>query len=158
MAFWNRRKKRRMEEEALLEQQAREKLDALREQKEEARRREEETARKEENLSEKNLDLYEREVVKPVYSDDRKRYVTDCCEAIREAEKQIAGIRDEYQEVTDSLLDIQMIDRIGGEERRLLLDYGKNIVRLTRERSQYKNRNLSIPEAVIRRFEPYEDD
>jgi len=159
MAFWNRRKKRRMEEEeALLEQQAREKLDALREQKEEARRREEEAARKEENLSEKNPDLYEREVVKPVYSDDRKRYVTDCCEAIREAEKQIAGIRDEYQEVTDSLLDIQMIDRIGGEERRLLLDYGKNIVRLTRERGQYKNRNLSIPEAVIRRFEPYEDD
>ena len=97
-------------------------------------------------------------MVKPVYSDDRKRYVTDCCEAIREAEKQIGGIRDEYQEVTDSLLDIQKIDRIQGEERRQLLDYGKNIVRLTRERSQYKNRNLSIPEAVIRRFEPYEDD
>ncbi|MCI8337458.1 MAG: hypothetical protein HFH62_02085 [Lachnospiraceae bacterium] len=160
MAFWNRRKKKRMEEEeALLEQQAREKLDALREQKREARNRDgEKEADKGIEPSVKNPDLYEREVVKPVYSDDRKRYVTDCCEAIREAEKQIGGIRGEYQEVTDSLLDIQKIDRIQGEERKQLLDYGKNIVRLTRERSQYKNRNLSIPEAVIRRFEPYEDD
>lgn len=160
MAFWNRRKKKRMEEEeALLEQQAREKLDALREQKREAQRKsEEESDRGEQKPSEKNPDLYEREVVKPVYSDDRKRYVTDCCEAIREAEKQIAGIRDEYQEVTDSLLDIQKIDRIEGEEQKSLLDYGRNIVRLTRERSRYKNRNLSIPESIIRRLEPYEDN
>ena len=75
MAFWNRRKKKRMEEEeALLEQQAREKLDALREQKREARNRDgEEDADKGIEPSVKNPDLYEREVVKPVYSDDAAR-------------------------------------------------------------------------------------
>lgn len=162
MAFWNRRKKREREaqEEALLEQQAQEKLDELRRKKKEAQRAQEEARREEASpgTSEKDPELYRQEVVRPSNSGDALRYVTDCCEAIRETERQIAGIRDEYQEVTDSLLDIQKIDRIEGEDRKSLLDYGKNIIRLTRERSQYKNRNLTIPEAVIRRFEPYEDE
>lgn len=159
MAFWSRRKKKRQEEEeALLERQAREKLDALRQQKKNERKMQEEAGEEESSSADTHPDIYEREAVRPVYSNDRKRYVTDCCQAIREAEKQIAGIRGEYQAVTDSLLDIQKIDRIAGEERKSLLDYGKNIVRLTRERNQYKNRNLSISESVLRRFEPYEDE
>lgn len=158
MAFWNKKKKRRQaEEERLLEQEAQERLDALREQKREEQRKREEEAQKTSSL-EIHPDLYQREVVHPVYTSDWKRYVTDCCQAIREAENQIAGIRDEYQEVTDSLLDIQKIDRIAGEDRKTLMEDAKNIVRLTRERNQYKNRNLSISDAVIRRFEPYEDE
>ena len=32
------------------------------------------------------------------------------------------------------------------------------IVKLTRERNQYKNRNLTISEAAIRRLDPYEEE
>lgn len=157
MAFWNRKKKKQQEEEeeALLEQEARKKLDEQRERKKRERMEQEENDRQ--HSQEITPELLEREKQQPASDAERKRYVTDCCEAIREAEQQIEGIRGEYQDVTDSLLDIQKIDRIEGEERKSLLDYGKNIVRLTKERNQYKDRNLSIPESVIRRFEPYED-
>ena len=38
---------------------------------------------------------YRPEIQKPVYKDDQKRYVTECCQAIREVDNQIAGIRGE---------------------------------------------------------------
>lgn len=161
MAFWNRKKKRRQQEEedARLEQEAREKLDALRQQKQEARRKKAEAeAHSAQKAVSPDVDLYERETVKPVYKNDQKRFVTESCQAIREVDRQIAGIREEYQEVTDDLLDIQKIDRVEGDERKTLLDYAGNIVRLTKERNQYKNRNLTISDNMIRRFEPYEDD
>ena len=154
MAFWNRKKKRQKEQEEfeLLEKEARKKLDALREQKKQEKR-ERENAKEE-----RDPNLYETELVKPVHKGDQKRYVKECCQSIKEIDDQIEGIREEYQDVTDSLLDIQKIERIGGEDRKVLLEAAKSIIRLTKERNQYKNRNLSISDAMIRRFEPYEDD
>lgn len=161
MAFWNRRKKRQQEEEeALLEQEARERLEELREQKREAGERamQNVSTTVEEELRRANSEEYQPEILKPVYKNDQKRYVTECCQAIQEVDHQIAGIRKEYQTVTDSLMDIQKIDHIAGEERKSLLNAARNIFKLTKERNQYKNRNLSIPDAVIRRFEPYENE
>lgn len=160
MAFWNRRKKRQQEEEALLEQEAMERLAELREQK----RGEREKAVAMQMTSEigelrrADSEEYQPEILKPVYKNDQKRYVTECCQAIQEVDHQIAGIRREYQTVTDALKDIQKIDHIAGEERKSLLNAARNIFKLTKERNQYKNRNLSIPDVVIRRFEPYENE
>ncbi len=159
MAFWNRKRKRQEEEEAL-EQEARRRLDELKEKKKATARGlfaeasdGEETKRQEENKEE-----YKPEIIKPVHKDDQKRYVRECCQSIQEIDFQIAGLREEYQDVTNSLMDIQKIDRVEGDERKALLSTARNIVRLNRERSQYKNRNLTISDAVIRRFEPYENE
>lgn len=159
MAFWNRRKKRQQAEEEKLEQEARERLERLREQKRESGRalREEPKKPEAEGFT-ANTEEYRPEIVKPAHREDQKRFVKECCQAIREADYQIAGIREEYQEVTNSLMDIQKIDRVAGEERKALLNAAKNIVKLTKERNQYKNRNLTISDAVIRRFEPYENE
>lgn len=161
MAFWNRRKKKQQEEEeAVLEQEARERLEELREQKrvarEQAMQNASESAEGEERRA--NSEELRPEVLKPEHKSDQKRYVTECCQAIQEVDHQIAGIRREYQSVTESLKDIQKIDRIEGEDRKVLLNAARSIFKLTKERNQYKNRNLSIPDAVLRRFEPYENE
>lgn len=160
MAFWNKRKKRLQEENERLEQEARRRLDELREQKKAAKKKALQEAGDlfQSGESDKVSAEYQPEVVKPAHKEDQKRYVKECCQAIQEVDLQIAGIREEYQDVTNSLMDIQKIDRMEGEEHRGLLNAARNIVRLTKERNQYKNRNLTISDAVIRRFEPYENE
>ena len=159
MAFWNRKKKRQQEEERL-EQEAIEMFARIRKQKMENSRNKAETTEIPLETEEREIhgEEYQPEIRKPVYKDDQKRYVTECCQAIREVDNQIDGIRQEYQSVTDSLMDIQKIDRVAGEERKSLLNAAKNIVQLTKERNQYKNRNLKISDVIIRRFEPYENE
>lgn len=153
MVFWNRKKKMRQQEE--LERQAQERLEALRQEKQAQNAMKD---REEENPSsvpeKKQLQV---EIVKPIDKEDQKRYVKECCEAIGEADTQIERLRGEYEKVTEELTDIQKIDRIGGESQKSLLEAAKTIVKLTRERNQYKNRNLTISDAVIRRFDPYNE-
>lgn len=151
MAFWNRKKKRQQE---ALEWEIQEKPDTVPEQKKEVPAAPSE--QKEEITY--NEEMYQTEQIKPSGKNDQKRYVTECCQGIQEADRQIGSIRKEYQKVTDSLLDIQKIDRAEGEEKKHLLNAASNIVRLTEERNRYKNRNLTISDAVIRRFEPYENE
>ena len=160
MAFWN-RKKKRAEEEALI-REAEKRFEQIR-----AQRKEEKENSSGGKLnpdgsgSGKNAagnEEYQTEKVEPSSKDAQKRYVTECCQAIKEVDREIKKIRDEYQNVTDYLKDIQKIDRVAGEERIKLNEYARNIVRLNRERSQYKNRNLSISDAAIRRLELYDTD
>lgn len=156
MAFWNRRKKRQQEEE--LELEAEEKLEKLRREKQLEQEQKAATAEKERKENPAKREEYQTEIVKPAHSGDQKRYVTECCQAVQEADRQIAQIRREYQGVTDSLLDIQKIDRASGEDKKQIRDAARNIIKLTQERNQYKNRNLTISDVVMRRFEPYENE
>ncbi len=158
MAFWN--KKRKQREQEALERGMQETLDAIREKKKAMGLplSKEEEKEGERERQEREAELYQTEPVSPAGKDGQKRYVTECCQGIQEADRQIEGIRREYQGVTDSLLDIQKIDRAEGEEKKNLLNAANNIVRLTKERNRYKNRNLNISEIVMRRFEPHENE
>ena len=113
MAFWNKRKKRLQEENERLEQEARRRLDELREQKKAAKKQALQEAGDlfQSGESDKVSAEYQPEVVKPAHKEDQKRYVKECCQAIQEVDHQIAGIREEYQDVTNSLMDIQKIDQ-----------------------------------------------
>lgn len=155
MAFWNRtkRKQAREQEQKSLEEQARKRFDEIRKNKRE--RENNHSVSKEEEIPSEEL---KPELEIPLHKSDQKRYVQECCQAIQEIDKQIEGIREEYQNVTDALMDIQKIDRIEGEERKELIRLATGIMKLTKERNQYKNRNLSISEVMMRRFEPYEDE
>ena len=157
MAFWN-RKKKRAEEEALIKEAER-RFEQIRAQKKTGRGNPvppDNSSGQGKNAADKKE--FETEKVEPSSKDDQKRYVIECCESIKEVDRQIEKIREEYQNVTDYLKDIQIIDRIAGEERITLNEYARNIVRLNRERSQYKNRNLAISDAAIRRLELYDTD
>lgn len=163
MAFWN-RKKKRAEEEALIKE-AEERFEQIRAQKKAGKANPAGSQQKssqsdgsgEQKSAAENKE-YQTEKVKPSGKEDQKRYVTECCQSIKEVDRQIEKIREEYQTVTDYLKDIQIIDRVAGEERIKLNEYARNLVRLNRERNQYKNRNLTISDAAIRRLELYDTD
>ena len=147
MAFWNRKRKKRKQERET-------------EQTEEIMQ---DTSVEDKDTEEipagvATQEQYKTEVIKPVYKNDQKRYVTECCQSVVDADRQIEKCRKEYQNVTESLLDIQRIERIEGEDKKEVLDSAGQIVKLTRERNQYKNRNLTISEAAIRRLDPYEEE
>jgi len=166
MAFWNRRKKKGKEESQGMDAEGQGNQEESQESDAKAYGDEKESQGLDTGTlegaggiqQEGDEQKYQPEIIKPVYKNDRKRYVEDCCQAIQEAERQITSIRQEYTDVTESLLDIQKIDRTEGEEKDTLLHAAKNIIKLTRERNKYKNRNLTISEVVMRRFEPYEKD
>lgn len=158
MAFWNRKKKKKLreqeqEQEILEREEAGKRLAKMREEK---KARSQQKEMKEEVISKE--ELLKQEQVKPVSKSDQMRYVTENCQAIRDAEKQIAKIREEYESVTEYLVDIQKIDTADKDSRKKLSDCARNILRLTEERNKYKNRNLTISESVIRQFEPYEEE
>lgn len=89
---------------------------------------------------------------------DAIRFVRNNCEAIAENERQIAEAKKEYEKVTSYLTDIQRIDMAMEDEYREIKDICKSILTLTQERSKYKNRNLTISDAQMRKFEPFEDE
>lgn len=89
---------------------------------------------------------------------EQKRYIHDCCESVKDCDRQIGIAKTEYTRVTEYLTDIQKIDRIAGEDRESLLELCKRIQRLLQERSQYKNRTLTITERQMRRFDRYQEE
>ena len=108
-------------------------------------------------------EILEPEVTKqdvPVTVDknDTVRFVRENCEAIAENERQIAEVKKEYEKVTSYLTDIQRIDMASDAERKEIDDVCKSILTLTSERNKYKNRNLTISDAQMRKFEPFEDE
>lgn len=155
MAFWNRRKKQREAmEQARAEEEMRQAQQVL-----ERRREEKDRQLREQESRQEPSNLHDLEQEEPLtLSDqDKKRYVRECCESIGEIDSQIEDAKREYEKVTSRLTDIQRIDRIAGEDREEMMDACKRIMRLTKERNQYKNRSLTITEAQIRRFDPYDE-
>ena len=116
------------------------------------------------NIPGKSLDFIEeiadtkQEKFSSVDKKDQKRFVRECCESAMENDKQITEAKKEYEKITSHLSDIQKIDRISGNDRKEMVDICKNIVNLINERNRYKNRTLTITEAQMRRFEPYEEE
>ncbi len=108
--------------------------------------------------SQENKPDLEQEEVSTIYKSDQLRYVSDCLESIADNEQQIQSAKKEYQQVTEKLTDIQLIERIHGESQVMLQDYCKKIEALVQERNQYKNRNLTITDSQIRYFDQYEVD
>lgn len=152
MAFWNRireRKKKQKQQKTAQEFSVDEKN--FPEDAEGKAATEEEPAR----LSQEELAA---EHIIPKGKAEQKRYIHDCCESVKDCEKQISIAKTEYTQVTEYLTDIQKIDRIAGEDRESLLELCKRIQRLLQERNQYKNRTLTITERQMRRFDRYQDD
>ena len=95
MAFWN--KKRKQREQEALERGMQETLDAIREKKKAMGLplSKEEEKDEERERQEREAELYQTEPVNPAGKDGQKRYVTECCQGIQEADRQIEGIRRE---------------------------------------------------------------
>lgn len=153
MAFWDRirKRKKRKREQAMTEEAP----GSVREPEDDSLPESNDTQGEPARLSRKEL---ETEHIIPKGKTEQKRYIHDCCESVKDCEKQINIAKAEYTQVTEYLTDIQKIDRIAGEDRASLLELCKRIQRLLQERNQYKNRTLTITERQVRRFDRYQDD
>ena len=149
MAFWNRKKKTKISDNAdnIINENGIENLSGSRQQKSTAA-----------GSTESIIEETGQEKFSSVDRKDQKRLVRECCESAMENDRQISEAKKEYEKITSHLSDIQKIDRISGAERKELVDICKNIVNLVNERNRYKNRTMTITEAQMRRFEPYEEE
>jgi hypothetical protein len=83
-------------------------------------------------------------------------YIKANCELISESVRDVEEAKAEYQAVTSYLTDMQLIDMIPANEREDLEDSAQNIVRLTKDRVGFQQRNVSITDRQYRLFERYE--
>lgn len=88
--------------------------------------------------------------------EQRVRFIKKNCDIIAESQNQIADSKLEYEEVTAYLTDIEKIEKIDGKDGEDLLGAAANILRLTRERAQYKSSTIEISDAQMQRLEPYD--
>ncbi|MDO5521169.1 MAG: hypothetical protein Q4G58_11820 [bacterium] len=89
---------------------------------------------------------------------ERKAYVSQHCEQIVEATKQMDEFRKEYEAVTAYLSDIQVLDRIPESSRNEIDDTARNILTLTRERERFQNGQTKITQKQYKLMEAYEDE
>ena len=88
--------------------------------------------------------------------EQRVRFIKKNCDIIAESQTQVADSKLEYQEVTAYLKDIEEIEKIEGKDKEDLLEAAANILRLTKERAQYKSSTIEISDAQMQRLEPYD--
>jgi hypothetical protein len=108
----------------------------------------------EEGLSKEELTP---EKVIPVGEGAQRQFLKDGMEEVTECDRRIGIDKMEYEQVTEYLTDIQKIDRIQGEDRDTLLSLCKRIKHLLQERNRYQNREMTITERQMRRFDQYQD-
>lgn len=89
--------------------------------------------------------------------EQRVRFIKKNCDIIAESQNQIADSKLEYEEVTAYLKDIEEIEKIDGKDKEDLLGAAANILRLTKERIQYKSSTIEISDAQMQRLEPYDE-
>lgn len=111
MAFWDRirKRKKRKREQAMAE----ETHGSARKPEDGSLPENNDTQGEPARLSRKDL---ETEHIIPKGKAEQKRYIHDCCEAVKDCEKQISIAKTEYTRVTEYLTDIQKIDRIAGKK------------------------------------------
>lgn len=89
--------------------------------------------------------------------EQRVRFIKKNCDIIAESQTQIGDSKLEYEEVTAYLKDIEEIEKIDGKDKEELLGAAANILRLTKERLQYKSSTIEISDAQMQRLEPYDE-
>lgn len=82
--------------------------------------------------------------------------LTDHCEQVSEINRVTEHAKIEYQAVSEYLSDIQKVERMPEEERKLLNDAASKILELTKEREKYQKREISIANPCFRGIRQFE--
>lgn len=150
MGFFDRiRKRNRNPKENVLTEQEEELLEEGIE-----RRIRKQQQRKEQSQEGENVEDYEpaisyennQEEEFPVHgTQTREEYIQaiiDNCEQIIETERQTKHAKIEYQAVTEYLSDLQKIERMEVEEKKNLVDAATKVIRFTKEREDYQQKEI----------------
>lgn len=102
--------------------------------------------------------IYNRQHVNFHNQEERKRYLTDCLEQIREASKEMELLAGEYSLITGYLTDADEIDMLPAAQKQLLEEVAGQLSGLESRKKAYQNRKGGIPDEVFARMERLEEE
>ena len=85
-----------------------------------------------------------------------KNQVVNLCEQIIETSKELEEVRREYDQVTAYLNDIQIVEGLGGEQKKQLEDVATQISKLITARNDYLNAEHKISDDTFNLMEEKE--
>ncbi len=94
-----------------------------------------------------------------VFSDDpnaMRNHVIDMCEQMIDISRELDDVRHEYEQVTEYLNDIQIVEGLGGEQRKQLDEVATQVSKLLTVRNDYLNAEQKISDEVFNQMEEME--
>ena len=89
---------------------------------------------------------------------ERSQYVGIQCEQIIESSKYIEDARKEYASVTEYLNDIQILDQLEEEPRKLIAETAEDMFGLNHDRVESRRRKMRLPASKYNYYSMHEDE
>lgn len=99
------------------------------------------------------------EEVQPVVlfeASEIKNYVVSLCEQMIDISREMEEVRSEYDNVTEHIKDIQIVENLEGPQKDQLVDVATNIAKLTKVRNDYVNAEHKISEETFNQMDEEE--
>lgn len=87
-----------------------------------------------------------------------QNYVLDICEQMIEISKEIDEIRRDYDQVTNYLNDIQIVEGLGGEQKAQLIEISTQVSKLIHTRNEYLNAEKKISDETFNQMQEIENE
>lgn len=94
-----------------------------------------------------------------IFPDDplaMRNHVIDLCEQMIDISRELDDVRHEYEQVTEYLNDIQIVEGLGGEQRKQLEDVATQVSKLLNVRNDYLNAEQKISDETFNQMEEME--
>ncbi len=101
------------------------------------------------------------EDIKPVFLTDPvaiQNYVIGVCEQMIDVSKEMEEVRREYDQVTNYLNDIQIVEGLGGEQKNQLIEISTQVSKLINTRNEYLNAEKKISDETFYQMQELEDE
>lgn len=101
------------------------------------------------------------ENIKPVFLTDPvaiQNYVVGVCEQMIDISKEMEDVRREYDQVTNYLNDIQIVEGLGGEQKNQLIEISTQVSKLINTRNEYLNAEKKISDETFNQMQEFEDE
>jgi len=89
--------------------------------------------------------------------DQRERFIKECCEQMKEAERECDRLTEEYAYVTGYLTDMEEIEALPPEERKKINAVADKLTGSSRQKAQFDNRPSAMSDADFARMERFSD-
>lgn len=107
-----------------------------------------------------NIEIQE-ENIKPVELKDSvaiRNYVIDICEQMIDISREMDEVRREYDQVTNYLNDIQIVEGLGGEQKKQLEEISTQVSKLINVRNDYMNAEKKISDETFNQMQELEKE
>lgn len=94
-----------------------------------------------------------------IFPDDplaMRNHVIDMCEQMIDISRELDDVRHEYEQVTEYLNDIQIVEGLGGEQRKQLDEVATQVSKLLNVRNDYLNAEQKISDETFNQMEEME--